>query len=85
MPVEPGDAAVVPTSGTGGNPKGVVLTHDAVAAHAVAVHRRLGVTATDRWLACLPLAHVGGMVRAMTPRGPRHLAEELVREGRDER
>jgi hypothetical protein len=24
-------------------------------------------------------------VRAMTPRGPRHLAEELVREGRDER
>jgi plasmid stability protein len=25
------------------------------------------------------------VVRAMTPRGPRHLAEEFVREGRDER
>ena len=61
VPVEPGDAAVVPTSGTGGDPKGVVLTHDAVVAHAAAVHRRLGVTATDRWLACLPLAHVGGL------------------------
>jgi o-succinylbenzoate---CoA ligase len=61
VPIEPGDAAVVPTSGTGGDPKGVVLTHDAVAAHAVAVHRHLGVTATDRWLACLPLAHVGGL------------------------
>jgi plasmid stability protein len=35
-----------------------------------------------------PRAEIAGelaVVRAMTPRGPRHLAEELVREGRDER
>ena len=33
-PVEEGDALVVATSGTSGQPKGVVLTHDAVAASA---------------------------------------------------
>ncbi|HYI62098.1 MAG TPA: fatty acid--CoA ligase family protein [Acidimicrobiales bacterium] len=60
-PVEAGDALVVPTSGTTGQPKGVVLTHDAVVAHARAVHARLEVTGADRWLACLPLAHVGGL------------------------
>lgn len=60
--VESGDALVVATSGTTGAPKGVVLTHDAVAASAEATSRRLGVDpARHRWLACLPLAHVGGL------------------------
>lgn len=62
MPVEEGDALVVATSGTTGRPRGVVLTHDAVAASARATSSRLGVDpASDRWLACLPLAHVGGL------------------------
>jgi O-succinylbenzoic acid--CoA ligase len=57
-----GDALVVATSGTTGDPKAVVLTHDAVAASARATSARLGVDpARDRWLACLPLAHVGGL------------------------
>ena len=60
--VERGDALVVATSGTSGQPKLAVLTHDAVAASARATSARLGVDpATDRWLACLPLAHVGGL------------------------
>jgi O-succinylbenzoic acid--CoA ligase len=58
---EPGDAIVVATSGSTGVPKGVVLTHAAVAASAHAVSEHLGIGHTDRWLACLPLAHVGGL------------------------
>ena len=39
-----------------------MLTHDAVAASARATSARLGVDpARDRWLACLPLSHVGGL------------------------
>ena len=56
-----GDALVVATSGSTGRPKGVVLTHDAIAASADATSRRLGVGPDDRWLACLPLSHVGGL------------------------
>ena len=60
--VEDGDALVVATSGTSGQPKGVVLTHDAIAASAVATSARLGID-PDRhtWMACLPLAHIGGL------------------------
>lgn len=60
-PVEDGDALVVATSGSTGSPKGVVLTHAAVAASAEATSARLGVTTADHWLACLPLSHVGGL------------------------
>jgi len=61
-PVQDGDALVVATSGTSGEPKAAVLTHDAVTASAVATTDRLAVDpAADRWLACLPLAHVGGL------------------------
>ena len=61
-PVEAGDALVVATSGTTGEPKGVVLTHDAVRASALATSSRLEVDpARDVWLSALPLAHVGGL------------------------
>ena len=59
--VESGDALVIATSGATGTPKGVVLTHDAVRASAVATSARLGITHNDKWLACLPLAHIGGL------------------------
>ncbi len=59
--VEPGDALVMATSGATGTPKGVVLTHAAVRASAIATSTRLGITPDDTWLACLPLAHVGGL------------------------
>jgi o-succinylbenzoate---CoA ligase len=61
-PGESGDALVVATSGTTGEPKGVILTHDAVRASAVASSARLGVDpSADHWVACLPLAHIGGL------------------------
>lgn len=61
-PTASGDALVVATSGTTGEPKGVVLTADAVGASARATTARLAVDpARHRWLACLPLNHVGGL------------------------
>ncbi len=73
-PVADGDALVVTTSGTTREPKGVVLTHSAVEASARATSARLGVDPTrDRWLACLPLSHVGGLsvvTRAMVTATP---------------
>jgi O-succinylbenzoic acid--CoA ligase len=70
--VAEGDGLVIATSGSTGEPKGVVLTHAALAAHARAVHDHLEVSpATDRWLACLPLAHMGGLgvvIRALIGR-----------------
>lgn len=61
QPIENGDAVVVATSGTTGRPKAVVLTHDAVRASAHATSSRLAVTKSDKWLACLPPSHVGGL------------------------
>lgn len=61
-PIEAGDALVMVTSGTTGEPKAVVLTHEGVAASARATSAALDVDPTrDRWLACLPLSHVGGL------------------------
>ncbi len=60
-PVADGDALVIATSGSSGEPKGVVHTHDSLMASAVITSRHIGVDpSVDRWLACLPLAHIGG-------------------------
>lgn len=53
--------AVVHTSGSGGRPKGVVLSRAAFAASAAASEARLGWREDDRWLLSLPPAHVGGL------------------------
>jgi O-succinylbenzoic acid--CoA ligase len=61
-PVDDGDALVMATSGSSGEPKLAVLTHAAVEASARATSARLEIDPeVDRWLACLPLAHVGGL------------------------
>ena len=52
---------VVPTSGSSGHPRGVLLTGDNVAAAVDASSARLGNGPTDRWLLTLPLFHVGGL------------------------
>jgi O-succinylbenzoic acid--CoA ligase len=62
LEVADGDALVLATSGSTGQAKGVVLTHEAVAASARATSARLGADpGRHRWLACLPLNHVGGL------------------------
>ena len=52
--------ALVPTSGSSGAPKAAVLSRRAFVASARASAARLPLGADDRWLCCLPLAHVGG-------------------------
>jgi O-succinylbenzoic acid--CoA ligase len=59
-PTEEGDAVVLFSSGTGGAPKAAVLTHDALEASAYMTATTLGVDPEARWLACLPLHHIGG-------------------------
>ena len=59
--VAPDVAAVVVTSGTTGEPKGVELTFGGLQASSRAVSDAIGVRSGDRWLCCLPLHHVGGL------------------------
>ncbi|HLJ08342.1 MAG TPA: fatty acid--CoA ligase family protein, partial [Acidimicrobiia bacterium] len=63
-PVESGTALVVPTSGTTGVAKGVVLSHASLVASATATAARLGLTPGDgaRWLCCVPPSHVAGLM-----------------------
>jgi len=52
---------VVTTSGSSGDPKGVILTPGNIVAAVDASQARLGNDASDRWLLCLPLFHVAGL------------------------
>lgn len=62
LPLEDGDALVMATGGSTGEPKAAILTHEAVRASATASSSRLGVEpGRDRWLACLPMGHIGGL------------------------
>jgi len=56
-----GTALVVPTSGSTGEPRAVVLTHDALAASTAASIAALGCTPGERWALALPLRHVAGL------------------------
>lgn len=61
VPVEAGTAAVVTTSGTTGDPKGVELTVDGLAASGRAVAAALAADPAAVWLCCLPVHHVAGL------------------------
>ncbi|MGE5596576.1 MAG: o-succinylbenzoate--CoA ligase [Hyphomicrobiales bacterium] len=53
--------AIIYTSGTTGAPKGAILTFDNFFASAAASAFNIGVDPRDRWVACMPLFHVGGL------------------------
>ena len=53
--------AIVTTSGSSGDPKGVILTAGNIAAALASSRARLGNDASDRWLLCLPLYHIAGL------------------------
>ena len=57
----PDGVLCVSTSGSDGLAKVVPFTHANIAAGVRASRSRLLTTATDRWLLCLPLDHVGGL------------------------
>ena len=54
-------AAIVYTSGTTGRSKGAVLSHNNMAANALALVTCWRITSVDRYLAALPLFHVHGL------------------------
>ncbi|MEE8487634.1 MAG: AMP-binding protein, partial [Gemmatimonadota bacterium] len=53
--------AILFTSGSSGSPRAVELSRAAFLASAAASAARLGWQEDDRWLCCLPIAHVGGL------------------------
>lgn len=61
-PLEPGIVLVVHSSGTRGAPAFAQFDHDAIEAAVSSSANALGATGEDRWLSCLPLAHVGGLL-----------------------
>ena len=56
-----GTALVVPTSGSTGGPRAVVLGHAALAASTAASLAALGCAPGERWALALPLRHVAGL------------------------
>ncbi len=60
-PLPPGTALVVPTSGSTGTPRAIVLGHAALAASTAASLTALGCAPGERWALALPLRHVAGL------------------------
>ncbi|MEU6641123.1 o-succinylbenzoate--CoA ligase [Saccharomonospora sp. NPDC046836] len=59
QPTEPDTAVVIPTSGSAGEPKGVLLSARALLTSARATHDRLG--GPGRWLLATPANYIGGL------------------------
>lgn len=73
--------SVIYTSGTTGAPKGALITWSNFYWSAVASAENLGVAQSDRWLACMPLFHIGGL--SIILRSAIYGTEVLIHEGFD--
>ncbi|MCW8860997.1 MAG: acyl--CoA ligase [Rhodospirillales bacterium] len=61
-PLDEGDIhLIIATSGSTGDPKGVMLSGANIAASTFASRHRIDIGKADRWLVCMPLFHVGGL------------------------
>ena len=76
-----GLALLIATSGSSGRPKAVMLTGRNLAAAAAASAKRTPLGPGDRWLACLPLFHIGGY--SILVRCAQAGAEAIVHQGFD--
>ncbi len=56
-----GTQLILFTSGTTGRPKAAMISFRAIEASARAAQTQLGLSGKTRWLACLPLFHIGGL------------------------
>ena len=61
-PLEPGIGVLIGTSGSTGDPKGVLLRRDAIRSSVAATHDRLG--GPGNWVCPLPLHYVAGLMTA---------------------
>ncbi len=84
--VEPGDAVVIATSGTTGAPKAAVHTWEAIETAAFMTSAGAASTPDSKWLACLPLNHVGGfsvITRALITGADLEVHDQFVAEAID--
>lgn len=61
------EVSVLYTSGTTGNPKGCVCSHEYYAATGTRLARHLEASEEDRWLTCLPLFHMNAQTTTIMP------------------
>ncbi|GII72142.1 O-succinylbenzoic acid--CoA ligase [Sphaerisporangium melleum] len=62
VPAAGDTAVIIATSGSTGVPKGVELAASALTTAAAASLDRLGARPGERWLCCLPVSHVSGLM-----------------------
>lgn len=79
--VPEGTALVVRTSGSTGAPRAVAIDHAALRAAVRASNARLGAGPADRWLCCLPLHHIAGVLVVLRARALGH--EPVLHRGFD--